>query len=44
MPKNKNNYWAERARKDKLKVINTGERGIDNLKRLLKLNLDETWR
>ena len=44
MPKNKNNYWAERARKDKLKVINTGERGIDNLKRLLKLNLDDVER
>ncbi len=41
MPKNKNNYWAERARKDKLKVIRTGEQGIDNLKRLLLLNLKD---
>ena len=41
MPKNKNNYWAERARKDKIKVINTGEKGIDNLKRLLLLNLKD---
>lgn len=44
MPKNKNSYWAERARKDKIKVINTGEKGIDNLKRLLKLNLDDVER
>ena len=44
MPNNKNNYWAERARKDKIKVINTGEKGIDNLKRLLKLNLDDVER
>lgn len=41
MPKNKNSYWAERARKDKLKVIKTGEQGIDNLKRLLLLNLKD---
>lgn len=41
MPKNKNSYWAERARKDKLKVIKTGERGIDNLKRLLLLNIKD---
>lgn len=41
MPKNKNSYWAERARKDKIKVINTGEQGIDNLKRLLLLNLKD---
>lgn len=41
MPKNKNNYWAERARKDKIKVINTGEKGIDNLKRLLLLNIKD---
>ena len=41
MPKNKNSYWAERARKDKIKVINTGEKGIDNLKRLLLLNLKD---
>ena len=44
MPKNKNSYWTERARKDKLKVIKTGEQGIDNLKRLLKLNLDDVER
>lgn len=41
MPKNKNSYWAERARKDKLKVIKTGEQGIDNLKRLLLLNIKD---
>ena len=41
MPKNKNSYWAERARKDKLKVIKTGEKGIDNLKRLLLLNIKD---
>lgn len=34
-------YWAIRARQDKIKVINTGEKGIDNLKRLLKTNLDD---
>lgn len=41
MPKNKNSYWTERARKDKLKVIKTGEQGIDNLKRLLLLNIKD---
>lgn len=41
MPKNKNSYWTERARKDKLKVIKTGEKGIDNLKRLLLLNIKD---
>ena len=41
MPKNKNSYWAERARKDKLKVIKTGEQGINTLKRLLLLNLKD---
>lgn len=41
MPKNKNSYWAERARKDKLRVIKTGEQGIDNLKRLLLLNIKD---
>lgn len=41
MPMNKNSYWAERARKDKLKVIKTGEKGINNLKRLLLLNLKD---
>ena len=44
MPKNKNSYWAERARKDKIKVIKTGEKGIDNLKRLLLLNLKDVNR
>lgn len=38
---NSKDYWAERARLDKIKVIKTGEKGIDNLKRLLKLNLDD---
>ena len=41
MPMNKNSYWAERARKDKIKVIKTGEQGINNLKRLLLLNLKD---
>lgn len=43
MPKkNRNNqdYWTNRARLDKLKVIKTGEQGINNLKKLLKKNLD----
>ena len=44
-PKNKkkltNDYWKKRARQDKLKVIRTQEKGIDNLKRLLKTNLDD---
>ena len=46
MPKKKNKdnrenqeYWNKRARLDKLKVIKTGEQGIDSLKRLLALNL-----
>ena len=38
---NSKEYWAERARQDKIKVINTGEKGIENLKRLLKTNLDD---
>lgn len=41
MAKNSQEYWAERARADKKKVIRTSERGIDNLKGLLKKNLDE---
>ena len=41
MPMNKNSYWADRARKDKLKVIKTGEKGINNLKRLLLLNIKD---
>lgn len=36
-----NDYWRKRARQDKLKVIRTQEKGIDNLKRLLKTNLDD---
>ena len=44
MPKKTNNsenqnYWNKRARLDKLKVIKTGEQGIDSLKRLLAVNL-----
>ncbi len=38
---NSRDYWAERARQDKIKVIKTGEQGIDNLKRILKTNLDD---
>ncbi|MCM1338788.1 MAG: minor capsid protein [Muribaculaceae bacterium] len=38
---NSRDYWAERARQDKIKVIKVGEKGIDNLKRLLKTNLDD---
>ncbi|MCM1338902.1 MAG: minor capsid protein [Muribaculaceae bacterium] len=34
-------YWAIRARQDKIKVIKTGEQGIDNLKRILKKNLED---
>ena len=34
-------YWDKRARLDKIKVIKTSERGIDNLKKLLKKNLDD---
>lgn len=40
MARNSQEYWAERARLDKLKVIKTGEMGINNLKKLLKKNLD----
>lgn len=36
-----NKYWQERARLDKIKVIKTGEKGIDNLKRILLLNLKD---
>lgn len=38
---NSKDYWAKRARQDKIKVIKTGEQGIDNLKRILKTNLDD---
>ena len=41
MAKNSQEYWAERARQDKVKVIKTGEQGINNLKRLLLLNLKD---
>lgn len=44
MAKNSQEYWAQRRRKDKVKVINTGEKGIDNLKRLLLLNLKDVER
>lgn len=42
MPKQRSNaYWAERARQNKLNVINIGENGINELKRVLKTNLDD---
>ena len=41
MAKNSQEYWSERARQDKVKVIKTGEQGINNLKRLLLLNLKD---
>ena len=43
MPKKNNSqeYWAKRRQQDKIKVIKEGEKGIDNLKRLLKVNLDD---
>ncbi len=43
MPKKNNSqeYWAKRRQQDKIKVINTGENGINNLKKLLKNNLDD---
>ena len=51
MPKKKNEdnrenqkYWEKRARLDKLKVIKTGEQGIDNLKKLLSYNLKSVQR
>ena len=34
-------YWAERARQDKIKAIKVGEQGINSLKRILKKNLDD---
>lgn len=40
MTKNSQEYWNERARQDKIKVIKTAEMGVDNLKKLLKKNLD----
>lgn len=40
MQEQKNNYWKQRAIQDKIKVIKTGEYGINNLKKLLKKNLD----
>ena len=41
MPKKNNSYWEERARQNKLKVINIGEGAINELKRVLKTNLDD---
>lgn len=41
MRKKNNPYWTRRARLDKLKVIAVGETGIDELKRILKKNLDD---
>lgn len=38
---NSKEYWKERARQDKLKVIKRGENGINDLKKLLKLNLKD---
>lgn len=35
------NYWEQRARNDKKKVIKVGENGINDLKRLLHLNLKD---
>ena len=40
MANNSQEYWNERARQDKIKVIKTAEYGVDNLKKLLKKNLD----
>lgn len=37
---NSQEYWNKRARQDKIKVIKTAEYGVDNLKKLLKKNLD----
>ena len=39
MAKNSQEYWNERARQDKIKVIKTSEMGVNNLKKLLKKNL-----
>lgn len=46
MPKKNNSqeYWAKRRQQDKIKVINTGENGINNLKKLLKNNLEDVER
>ena len=42
MPEQRSNaYWAERARQNKLNVIKIGENGINELKRVLKTNLDD---
>lgn len=40
MAKNSQEYWNRRARQDKIKVIKTSEMGVNNLKKLLKKNLD----
>lgn len=42
MPTMKNNtYWKKRSRQNKLKAIDVGENGINELKRILKTNLDD---
>lgn len=41
MPKKNNSYWEERVRQNKLKSINVGEGAINELKRILKTNLDD---
>lgn len=41
MAMNSKEYWKERARQDKLKVIKRGENGINDLKKLLKTNLKD---
>lgn len=41
MVKSSKEYWQERARRDKLKVIKRGENGINELKKLLKTNLKD---
>lgn len=38
---NSKEYWKERARQDKLKVIKRGENGINDLKKLLLTNLKD---
>lgn len=41
---NSKEYWKERARRDKLKVIKRGENGINDLKKLLLTNLKDVER
>lgn len=40
MKNNNQEYWNRRAIQDKIKVIKNAEYGVDNLKKLLKKNLD----